>query len=252
VTDQTRIDALAAARASILDRIATACARVGRDPAEVTLVAVSKTVDAGRLRDAVAAGLTVLGENRVQEAADKVAEVPGARWHLVGSLQSNKARRAIEVFDVIQSVDSVSLAARLDRLVREAGPATDGLPYPILLQVNVDDDPGKTGFAPPDLPGALADVAGLTALEVRGLMTIGRAVRTSEEARPTFEALQSLSERLRATAPLGPDLSMGMSDDFEVAIEEGATIVRVGRALFGERPHDGGRPIDVEAGHTHR
>jgi pyridoxal phosphate enzyme (YggS family) len=264
VTDRTRIDALAAARASVLDRIAAACARVGRDPAEITLVAVSKTVDAGRLRDAVAAGLTVLGENRVQEAADKVAEVPGARWHLVGSLQSNKARRAIEVFDVIQSVDSVSLAARLDRLVREAGPAregrpgaddgsaTDGLPYPILLQVNVDDDPGKTGFAPPDLPGALADVAGLTALEVRGLMTIGRAVRTSEEARPTFEALQSLSERLRATAPLGPDLSMGMSDDFEVAIEEGATIVRVGRALFGERPHDGGRPIDVEAGHTHR
>ena len=140
------VAALAAARAEVLARIAAACERVGRDPADVTLVAVSKTVDADRLRDAVAAGLTLLGENRVQEGAAKAAEVPGARWQLIGPLQSNKARRALEVYEPIQSVESVGLAERLDRLAREvrgSGPADR---YPMLLQVNVDDDPAKAGF----------------------------------------------------------------------------------------------------------
>jgi pyridoxal phosphate enzyme (YggS family) len=245
----SEIDAFGAARAAVLERIAAACARAGRSPAEVNLVAVSKTVPTERLRDAVVAGLTTLGENRVQEGEAKVVGVPGATWHLVGPLQSNKARRALEVFDVIQSVDSLGLAERLDRLarvVRGAGPAAR---YPILLQVNVDDDPSKAGFDPAALPKALADLAGLDALEVRGLMTIGRLVTHPEHARSTFAGLRELSARLRGDAPgLGGQLSMGMSDDFEIAVEEGATIVRVGRALFGERPHMHG-PGGVEHSH---
>ena len=243
------VAALAAARAAVLARIAAACDRVGREPGDVTLVAVSKTVDAARLRDAVAAGLTLLGENRVQEGAAKAAEVPGARWHLVGPLQSNKARRALEVYDAIQSVDSVGLAERLDRLAREVRAAGPADRYPILLQVNVDDDPAKAGFGPDALPDVLERVGSLDALEVRGLMTIGRLVDSAEAARPTFASLRRLSERLRAAGgSLGPELSMGMTDDFEVAIEEGATIVRVGRAIFGERPHQHG---DGPQDHVH-
>ena len=232
------VAALAAARTEVLARIAAACARVGRDPADVTLVAVSKTVDADRLRDAVAAGLTLLGENRVQEGAAKAAEVPGARWQLIGPLQSNKARRALEVYELIQSVESVGLAERLARLAREVRGSGRSDRYPILLQVNVDDDPAKAGFAPGGLGEALDRVAALDALEVRGLMTIGRLVDSAEAARPTFVTLRELGERLRsAGTALGPELSMGMTDDFEVAVEEGATMVRVGRAIFGERPH---------------
>jgi pyridoxal phosphate enzyme, YggS family len=231
-----RIEFYRAARAAVLGRIAAACRRVGRDPAAVTLVAVSKTVDAALLRDAVAAGLNLLGENRVQEAAAKAPLVPGARWHLVGPLQANKVRRAVEVFDAVQSVDSVGLAERIDRLAREIRP---GKRYPILLQVNVDDDPAKAGFAPAALAAAIARIAELDALEVRGLMTIGRLVTEPDAARPTFRRLRELSATLRdGGAPIGPELSMGMTDDFEVAVEEGATIVRVGRALFGERHHE--------------
>jgi hypothetical protein len=161
--------------------------------------------------------------------------VPGARWHLVGPLQSNKARRALEVFDSIESVDSVELARRLDRLAAEVRP---GARYPVLLQVNVDDDPAKAGFQPADLELVVGLTGELPALDVRGLMTIGRLVAHPEDARPTFRALRETSERLRAMAPgIGPHLSMGMTDDFEIAVEEGATIVRVGRALFGERDH---------------
>ncbi|HUP55720.1 MAG TPA: YggS family pyridoxal phosphate-dependent enzyme [Methylomirabilota bacterium] len=243
------IAAFVAARATVLARIAAACERAGRRPADVTLVAVSKTVDADRLRDAVAAGLTLLGENRVQEGAAKAAEVPGARWQLIGPLQSNKARRAVEVYESIQSVESVELAERLDRLAREVRTAGPSKRYPVLLQVNVDDDPAKAGFEIEALPEALDRLAALDALEIRGLMTIGRFVESAEAARPTFAALRELAERLRAGGgSLGPELSMGMSDDFEVAVEEGATIVRVGRALFGERPH---RHEDGAADHTH-
>jgi pyridoxal phosphate enzyme (YggS family) len=234
---------------AVLERIAAACARVGRSPEEVTLVAVSKTVPPERLRDAVAAGLTTLGENRVQDGEAKVADVPGATWHLVGPLQSNKVRRALEVFDLIQSVDSVALAQRLDRLAREVRGAGPAARYPILLQVNIDDDPSKAGFAPAALPEALTHLAALDALDVRGLMTIGRLVSNPEDARTTFDGLRELSAQTRSDAPgLGGQLSMGMSADYEVAVEEGATIVRVGRALFGERPHVHG-PGDVE--HTH-
>ncbi len=230
-----RVEGFRAARAAVLARIAAACGRAGRDPAAVTLVAVSKTIDAEPLRAAVAAGLELLGENRVQEAAAKAPLVPGARWHLVGPLQANKARRAVEVFEAIESVDSVGLAERIERLAREVRP---GARYPVLLQVNVDDDPAKAGFDPATLTGAVAPIVGLEALEVRGLMTIGRLVTDPEAARPTFRRLRELSGELRAAGlPIGPELSMGMTDDFEVAVEEGATIVRVGRALFGERHH---------------
>ncbi len=242
-----RIERYRLARERVLERIEAACARSGRRPAEVTLVAVSKTVPADALRDAVAAGLDLLGENRVQEGAAKVAEVPGARWHLVGPLQSNKARRALEVFDSIESVDSVELAERLDRLAREVRPGTR---YPILLQVNVDDDPAKAGFQPDGLATALDRIGGLDAIDVRGLMTIGRLAERPEDARSTFRSLRETSERLRAAgAQVGADLSMGMTDDFELAIEEGATIVRVGRALFGERAHD--HHHGAGAGHAH-
>ena len=170
--------------------------------------------------------------------------LPDAAWHLIGPLQSNKARRAVELFDVVQSVDTIELGARLDRIAAEVRP---GSPLPILLQVNVDDDPAKAGFARADLPAAIEALAGCRSLALRGLMTIGRLVAEPEQARTTFRRLRQASEELRANGhPIGADLSMGMSDDYPIAVEEGATIVRVGRALFGER-HD----HDHGPGHDH-
>jgi pyridoxal phosphate enzyme (YggS family) len=228
------VEAFVRARADVLERIEAAAERVGRDPAKVTLVAVSKTNGAERVRAAIAAGLTDFGENRVQEAADKIPAVDGGRWHLIGPLQSNKARRALELFDVIESVDSMDLARRLDRIAGEIRPGTR---YPVLIQVNVADDPAKAGFEPADAATAMEELLGLPNLRVEGLMTIGRLVASAEAARPTFVALRELGDRLRASHPaLGRHLSMGMTDDFDVAVEEGATIVRVGRAVFGERP----------------
>ena len=236
IVNESEVQLLTRARERVLQRIAHAAARVGRDPAGVTVVAVSKTVPAERLVAAVEAGLTILAENRVQEGEAKVPLVPGATWHLVGPLQSNKARRAIETFDFIQSVDSTDLARRLDRLAPEARP---GVPVTILLQVNIDDDAAKAGFEIASLEADLDEILELPRLNVRGLMTIGRLVDRAEDARPTFRTLRELSERLRGgRRALGADLSMGMSADFDVAVEEGATIVRVGQALFGERPHD--------------
>lgn len=231
--DTAEVDQLRLARERVLERIARAAERAGRDPADVTLVAVSKTVPAERLQAAVAAGLDLLGENRVQEAEAKAAAVPGAAWHLVGPLQSNKVRRALETFAVIETVGSVELAVRLDELVRSAGRPR----FPVLLQVNVDRDPAKAGFRPDDLEAATESLDALAGLDFGGLMTVGRLVGEAESARPTFASLRSLSARLAAHWPrLGPALSMGMTDDFEVAIEEGATIVRIGRAIFGRRP----------------
>jgi len=221
-SDPAEVARLRDARRRVLDQIAGACARAGRDPAGVTLVAVSKTVPAERLVAAVEAGLTILAENRVQEGEAKKPLVPGATWHLVGPLQSNKARRALDTFSLIQSVDSTDLARRLDRLAVEARP---GEPVPVLLQVNVDDDAAKAGFEIAALQADLDEIVELPRLDVRGLMTIGRLVE-----RP---------ERLRGHRPrFGAELSMGMSADFDVAVEEGATIIRVGQALFGERHHD--------------
>jgi len=244
--EPSQIEALAQAHERVMTRIAEASRRASRDPASVTLVAVSKTVDAERLRAAVAAGITLFGENRVQEAAGKATAVPGARWQLVGPLQSNKARRALETFEAIQSVDSLELGQRLARLVPEL---RAGSRYPVLVQVNVDLDPAKHGFQPGDVDAALPVLLALPALEIRGLMTVGRLSADAAGARQTFRELRDLSSRLRHRWPaLGPELSMGMTDDFELAIEEGATIVRVGRAIFGERPHEHA-PGDTP--HTH-
>jgi hypothetical protein len=215
--------------------MAAACVRAGRDPGAASLVAISKTVPVERLRLAQAAGHDVLGENRVQEAAAKIPLLAPATWHLVGHLQKNKAARAVELFDAIESVDSATLAVRLDRLAGERGTRTGGR-LPVYLQVNVDADPAKAGFAPEALERELGELLALPNLHVLGLMTVGWLTGDAGEARPTFARLRQLSERLRAADPrLGPGLSMGMTDDYEVAIEEGSTLVRVGRALFGER-----------------
>lgn len=199
----------------------------------MSILAVSKSVSAERLRAARAAGIEVFGENRVQEAEQKAELLPGARWQLIGRLQSNKAGRALALFEAIQSLDSLELARRLDRLAAQAGRKR----YPVYVQVNVDLDPAKAGLLPEQLDQALPELAGMDTLELRGLMTVGRQVADAQETRPTFRALRLLAERLRAVEPrLGAGLSMGMSDDFEVAVEEGATVVRLGRVLFGERP----------------
>lgn len=233
---------LRAAHEAITRRIEAACRRAGRDPAGIELVAVSKTVRPEVLRAAVAAGLAVLGENRVQEAAEKVGAVDGARWHMIGRLQGNKAGPALELFDEIESVDSLRLAQRLDHLVEtrlahrrpvRCGPG----PLPVYLQVNVDADPAKAGFTVAEVERELSALAALPHIELRGLMTVGRLSEVPELSRPTFARLRELSERLRLTEPrLGAGLSMGMTDDFEVAVEEGSTLLRIGRAIFGERP----------------
>lgn len=233
--DPVAVAALASARGAVLGRIAAACQSAGRDPADVALVAVSKTVALPRVAAAIAAGFTLLGENRVQELAAKAPSLPGATWHLIGHLQSNKARAAVELCAAVESVDSLGLAERLDRLSGELRGPDD--PLPVYLQVNVDADPAKSGFAPTELERDLLTIGTLPGLRVEGLMTVGRLTERPEEARPTFVALHRLSDRLRSMEPrLGPGLSMGMSADFEVAIQEGATLVRVGQAIFGARP----------------
>ena len=188
--DPAEVEAFRRARTAVLARIAAAASAPAAIRRRSTLVAVSKTVPADRVRAAVAAGLDVLGENRVQEAAAKIPEVPGARWHLVGPLQSNKARRAVELFDMIESVDGLDLARRLDRIAGEIRP---GRPLPVLLQVNVADDPAKAGFEPAAVAAALSELLALANLRVDGLMTIGRLAPTPEAARPTFRALRELS-----------------------------------------------------------
>lgn len=233
---------IASARAAVLDAITAAAARAGRDPADVEVVAVTKTVAAERIHAAIAAGFRTLGENRVQERATKAAEIDAVstwpagqapRWHLVGPLQSNKARRAVELFDVIETVDSLELAERLSRIAGEIRPDR---PLPVLLQVNVDDDAAKSGFEPAQLERDLPAILELPGLAVDGLMTVGRLVASPELARPTFAALRELSQRLRSRhAGLGAALSMGMTEDYPIAVEEGATLVRIGRAIFGER-----------------
>jgi len=181
----------------------------------------------------VRVGLSLFGENRVQEAEAKAPLVEGARWQLVGHLQSNKAARAVTLFEAIHSVDSVALAERVSRLAVES----NRVPYPVYLQINVDADPAKEGFEPDEVERHAAELGAMTGLRIEGLMTVGRLTLNPEEARPTFRILRDLSERIRAQETrIGSGLSMGMSDDFEVAVEEGSTVVRLGRVLFGKRP----------------
>jgi PLP dependent protein len=214
----------------VRERIARAAERAGRRAEDVLLIGVSKMVDAERVRQALAAGLPALGENRVQEAGPKIALVGRpVPWHLIGHLQTNKVKDALATFDVIQSIDRLEVARECER--RAAG---DGRPIDVLLEVNVAGEATKGGFTPEAVPAALDALASMAHLKVRGLMAIPPIVERAEDSRPAFRALRALAERHR----LG-ELSMGMSGDFEVAIEEGATIVRVGTAIFGPRPARG-------------
>jgi pyridoxal phosphate enzyme (YggS family) len=211
--------------ADVNDRIARACERVGRSPDSVTLIAVSKGVEAARLRQTLDAGQRVFGENRVQEAVEKIealADEAGLRWHLVGHLQTNKAKVAAGRFAMIHSVDSLRLAQELSRRVERQA---------VLLEVNVTQEATKFGFAPQEVAGALSTIQQLPHLDVKGLMTVAPAIPDQEQVRPVFRELRQIRESLGLA-----ELSMGMTGDFETAIEEGATLVRVGRAIFGERP----------------
>ena len=215
------------------ERIAAACARAGRDVRAVRLLAVGKTQGPDAVAAAIAAGIEAIGENRVQEAQAKRPLVAAtARWHLIGPLQRNKARTALELFEVIETVDRVELADRLQALL--AGSARV---VPVFLEVNVGGEAAKSGAAPSEIAAIATHVLQrCPGLALRGLMTVPPYDPDAERSRPHFAALRTLGERLAAALGLPPlELSMGMSEDFEVAVEEGATEVRLGRILFGER-----------------
>lgn len=224
--------------AAVRDRIGDACLRGGRDASEVKLVAVSKTHPAAVLREAINAGCTVLGENKVQEAEGKITELgrDAAEWHLIGHLQSNKARKAVQLFDVIHSLDSVELAQRLERICEEEG--RDQLS--VLAQVDLAGEETKSGITETELPELVEFLRNCRHLKFDGLMVLPPFFDEAETTRPFFKRLREIRDRLAEGNAFGDrpgELSMGMSHDFEVAIEEGATIVRVGTAIFGEREY---------------
>jgi len=228
---------IASRLAGVQERISEACRKVGRRLEEVGIVAVTKSFPAEVVRAAVAAGLNEIGENRVQEARAKRAllgNLPGVHWHLVGHLQKNKAGLALALFDWIHSVDDLELARVLERRA-----AALGRTVPILLEVNVGEEPSKFGFPPREevLFRAVEDMLSLPHLRLEGLMTVAPIASDPEEVRPVFARLRTLRERLRERFPEAPwtHLSMGMTDDYVVAVEEGATLVRLGRAILGER-----------------
>jgi pyridoxal phosphate enzyme (YggS family) len=224
---------------AVLSRLRAAAEGAGRDPDRFRIVAITKGFGVTVARAAIDAGLRTIGENRVQEAEAKVEAVPDADWHLVGHLQSNKARRALALFPTIHSVDSLELLDRLDRIAREE----DRRPE-LLLQVNLSGEERKAGFDPrwfemqASVPGELtAALRALRAARVAGLMTMARAGADEAEQRATFAALRALRDRLQEAAGIGlPELSMGMTADAEAAVAEGATLVRIGTAIFGPRP----------------
>jgi len=207
-------------------RIARACERSHRSPGEITLVAITKGVDVSAIRAAFDCGIRNFGENRVQEAEGKIAQLadlkPDVTWHMVGHLQSNKAKAAVELFDIIHSVDSVRLAEILSRRAEKT--------LPVLLEVNVSGEATKGGFSVGETEAAVKAIKQLPNLKMLGLMTVAPFVADPEEVRPVFRKLRELRDSLGLE-----HLSMGMTDDFEVAVEEGATMLRIGRAIFGER-----------------
>ncbi len=214
---------------AIQERIRAAAIRAGRQPAEVELVAVSKTHPAESVREALEAGQTVFGENRVQELVSKAPLLPSsARWHLIGHLQKNKIRKVLPLVDLIHGVDSLELAREIDRIAAELG-----LFPRILAEVNVSGEQSKFGFTPDKLRECRAELLALPRVQLEGLMTIAPLVEKPEDARPYFRDLRALRDEFETPLPI---LSMGMSGDFEVAIEEGSTMVRVGTAIFGSRP----------------
>ncbi len=221
---------------SIQTRISRAAQRAGRDPESVTLVAVSKRQEPEKIRAAISAGQQVFGENYLQDAAAKIPEFPDfLRWHFIGHIQTNKAARVAELFDLVETVDRLKLARALDKHCRVLNKI-----LPVYIQVNIGREAQKSGVSPEDLPQLLTAVGDLANLRVEGLMAMPPYSPDPEEARPYFRAMADLADGLREKGLLGNQregfaLSMGMSGDFEVAIEEGATVVRVGTALFGTR-----------------
>ncbi|WP_201389350.1 YggS family pyridoxal phosphate-dependent enzyme [Ktedonobacter sp. SOSP1-52] len=225
----------------VRERIAEAAHTAQREPSEVTLVAVSKTKPLEMIQIAYNLGIRHFGENRVQEALSKIEVFHPADlvWHMIGHLQTNKARKVVSTFDIVQSVDSLHLARALDRLLAEEATPRKAGRLPILLEVNVASEASKTGVTLTDIPDLARQVATLPHLEVRGLMTVAPQVEDLEEVRPFFRALREARDHLRDEI-LGPtctELSMGMTNDYVIAIEEGATIVRIGRAIFGARAY---------------
>jgi pyridoxal phosphate enzyme (YggS family) len=230
------LDEIRGRLADVYRRIEDVARGAGRDPAQIKLIAVSKTHPPDVLRRAIEAGANDLGENRVQEADGKILELGRdiVRWHLIGHLQANKARRAVMLFDVIHSLDSASLARRLDRLCQEIGREQ----LPVLIQVDLGDEATKSGVSEDELPLMVAAVSGCERLRLTGLMTLPPFLDDLELVRPYFRRLRELRDTLKAQGAFGAgdgELSMGMSHDYSVAIEEGATFVRIGTAIFGER-----------------
>jgi PLP dependent protein len=222
--------------AAVRRRIDDCAANCDRNPRDISLIAVTKTHPVDTLRAALTLGATDFGENRVQEAEPKIMEVgrDAARWHLIGHLQANKARRAAGLFDLIHSVDSVELANRLDRVCEEEGRSE----LAILIQVDLAGEASKSGIDAAELGNLIEFVRGLKHLQLRGLMTLPPFFDNAEDARPYFKRLRELRDELQSQGCFGAasgELSMGMTHDFEIAIEEGATMLRIGTALFGER-----------------
>jgi hypothetical protein len=224
-------ETLAQRLAEIRAQIAQAAERAGRDAREIKLVAVSKTHGAATVREAIAAGAHAFGENKVQEAEEKIAEIgrERAEWHLIGHLQSNKARKAVRLFDVIHSLDSLELAERLERICEEEGRAR----LAVFVQIDLGRERTKNGIEEKDVPALVEFLRGSKHLKFDGLMILPPFFEDSELARPFFRRLREIRDAL---CPAG-ELSMGMSHDFPVAIEEGATLIRVGTAIFGERSY---------------
>jgi hypothetical protein len=221
---------------AVKERIVAAAGRAHRNPDATKIVAVTKAIAPERVEEALAAGLTVFGENKLQEARAKIPLVSNrAHWHMIGHLQTNKARDAVALFELIHSVDSVKLAGELDKCAGRTGKT-----QPILLEVNVSGEASKSGLKPEDLAAAIEQINALPRIEIRGLMTMAPFAEDAEKARPHFRRLRELRDEMENRFGMRlPELSMGMSHDFEAAVEEGATMVRIGTAIFGERrTHD--------------
>jgi len=219
----------------IKERIRQSAERCGRNPETVRLVAVSKTVPADRVREAVASGVLLLGENYIQEAQDKISRLSDCpvSWHFIGHLQTNKAKYAVKLFDMIHTVDSFKLAAELDKQARKIAKIQD-----ILIQVNIGEEASKSGASADEIQKLVKEISQLKNLSVKGLMTIPPFYDEPEKVRPYFSALRELRDRIKAAGIANiamNELSMGMTGDFEAAIEEGATLVRIGTAIFGKR-----------------
>lgn len=225
---------IAANIAVINERIARAAARAGSDPESIRLMAVSKTVEPERIRMALEAGITLLGENYVQEAREKIPSIGrAAQWHMIGHLQTNKVKYVVNLFDWVHSVDRPELAQELNKRALQNDRRLN-----VLIEVNVSGEASKSGIAPQQATGLARLISTLPGLSLQGLMTMPPYPDNPEDSRPYFVALRNLRDEIRKAAIPGismDELSMGMTDDFEIAIEEGATIVRVGRAIFGER-----------------